>query len=90
MPKQIVTPLASLLGLTQDVHVIGLELIQLVLSSVQMQLNHPVEAPCPLPIPVVIDWIYYLFALGVYRTGSLECLPLLNPADIRGTGVMNL
>ncbi len=65
----IIFPKVFLLGLPQNSFEIGLKLIQVILCSIKMLVDNPLQAPRPFPIPVVADWIEYL-ALGVLKLGG--------------------
>ena len=56
----VVLPKDPLLGLTH----LGFHLLQVVLCDVPMLFNYPLQAPCPLAISFVVDWVEDL-ALGV-------------------------
>ena len=56
----VVLPKDPLLGLTH----LGFHRVQVVLCNVAMLFDHPLQAPCPLAILFVVDWVEDL-ALGV-------------------------
>ena len=63
----IVFPIVRFLGLAEDVGVVLCELVQVFLANVTVLVDCPLQAPCPLPVPVVLDGEDYLNTLGVFQ-----------------------
>ena len=61
----IVLALVNLTGFTMHGKVILVQLLQVVLRDVPVTIDGPLEPPCPLPVPLVVDRVEDLVALGV-------------------------
>ena len=61
----IVLALVNLTGFTMHGKVILVQLLQVVLRDVPVTIDGPLEPPCPLPVPPVVDRVEDLVALGV-------------------------